>query len=296
MKYRWFIIISCAILIFSCARKRENRRGVMTSSGINTERAQPKRIIEEQPINEEIRETESECNPIVSKTNIEIPISSKNSNQLILKRIAYMASYNKTTRTPNWIAWHLTSRHAFGHVANRKNYDFHEDPDVPEPRACKNDWSYNNNSYQRGHMCPAADNKWSNDAMNQCFLMTNICPQNGKLNEYAWRYLEEDCRNWASKYGDIYIVCGPIYKSTQYKTLGRNHIAIPDAFFKVILRLGKDPQALGFIYPNRACSKPTQAYMMSVDAVEKITGFDFFSSIDNGIENQVESRAVFSKW
>ena len=78
--------------------------------------------------------------------------------------------------------------------------------------------------------------------------------------------------------------------------MGKNHIAIPDAFFKVILRLGKDPQALGFIYPNKKCPKSTEAYIMSVDAVEKITKLDFFSSINDGIENQVESKSIFSKW
>lgn len=295
MNLKLFIILSCAMLMSSCARKRIHGSDVIAGPGMNIERSKAEHVVEDLPTQGDFDDKERICAPIDPKTNIEVPISKRKDNHIILKRIGYIASYNKTTRTPNWIAWHLTSNHTFGNVANRKDYDFHEDFNVPEPRACKDDWRYNH-CYQRGHMCPAGDNKWSKKAMNQCFLLTNICPQNGDLNEKAWKYLEEDCRNWASKYGEIYIVCGPIYNSTKYITLGKNHIAIPDAFFKVILRLGKDPQALGFIYPNKKCPKPTQVYMMSVDKVEKRTGFDFFSNICDDIEKQVESKPDFSKW
>jgi endonuclease G len=227
---------------------------------------------------------------------IEIPVMLKNVPNFILKRYAYTMSYNKSTRCPNWVAWKLTGNHTYGSY-KRKNYNFHEDMDVPSPRAKLHDYSYNGLGLERGHMCPAGDNKWSDRAMDECHLLSNICPQYGKLNGGAWKYLEEDCRDWAEAYNCIYIVCGPIfYGKTHGTTIGEDKIAVPDAFFKVILRLGNKPQALGFIYPNRKCSGGKSKYVMSVDKVEEIVGMDFFSSLDDNVENKVEQSSNLNLW
>lgn len=148
----------------------------------------------------------------------ELPLFRKNSNEIILKRKGYTASYNPITKLPNWVAWHLTAAHADGD-AKRKGNTFHEDTDVPEPRA--NTYDYIRSGYDRGHMCPAGDNKWNALAMEQTFLMTNICPQDHVLNIGDWNNLETQCRQWAKQYGDIYIVCGPILYTGKHKTIGK---------------------------------------------------------------------------
>lgn len=226
---------------------------------------------------------------------IEIPVLLKNVPNLILKRYAYSVSYNKSTRCPNWVAWKLTGNHTNGPY-RRENYEFHEDMDVPSPRANLHDYSYNGLGLERGHMCPAGDNKWSDRAMDECHLLSNICPQYGKLNGGAWKYLEEDCRDWAETYDCIYIVCGPIFYGKARRTIGEDKVAVPDAFFKVILRLGNNPQALGFIYPNRKCPGGKAKYVMSVDKVEEIVGMDFFSSLDDNVENKVEQSSNLNLW
>lgn len=219
--------------------------------------------------------------------------SPKGTPEQILKRTGYVASYNKTTLLPNWVAWHLTAERTEG-SAKRSGVDFAEDTEVPEPRAT--DWDYYNSGYDRGHMCPAADNKWSKKAMEESFLFTNMCPQNGNLNRGDWNEMEMACRKWAKKYGDLYIVCGPILYKGKHKTIGKNKVVVPEAFFKVVLRTGDDPQAIGFIYKNTSGNRPKDSYVNTVDEVERITGIDFFPSLPDDVEKNVEATADIANW
>ena len=219
--------------------------------------------------------------------------SPKGTPEQILKRKGYVASYNKTTLLPNWVAWHLTAERTEG-SAKRSGVDFAEDTEVPEPRAT--DWDYYNSGYDRGHMCPAADNKWSKKAMEESFLFTNMCPQNGNLNRGDWNEMEIACRKWAKKYGDLYIVCGPILYKGKHKTIGKNKVVVPEAFFKVVLRTGDNPQAIGFIYKNTSGNRPKDSYVNTVDEVERITGIDFFPSLPDDVEKKVEAECDLGLW
>lgn len=219
--------------------------------------------------------------------------SPKGTPEQILKRTGYVASYNKTTLLPNWVAWHLTAERTEG-SAKRSGVDFAEDTEVPEPRAT--DWDYYNSGYDRGHMCPAADNKWSKKAMEESFLFTNMCPQNGNLNRGDWNEMEMACRKWAKKYGDLYIVCGPILYKGKHNTIGKNKVVVPEAFFKVVLRTGDDPQAIGFIYKNTSGNRPKDSYVNTVDEVERITGIDFFPSLPDDVEKKVEAECDLGLW
>ena len=219
--------------------------------------------------------------------------SPKGTPEQILKRTGYVASYNKTTLLPNWVAWHLTAERTEG-SAKRSGVDFAEDTEVPEPRAT--DWDYYNSGYDRGHMCPAADNKWSKKAMEESFLFTNMCPQNGNLNRGDWNEMEMACRKWAKKYGGLYIVCGPILYKGKHRTIGNNKVVVPEAFFKVVLRTGDDPQAIGFIYKNTSGNRPKDSYVNTVDEVERITGIDFFPSLPDDVEKKVEAECDLGLW
>ena len=219
--------------------------------------------------------------------------SPKGTPEQILKRTGYVASYNKTTLLPNWVAWHLTAERTEG-SAKRSGVDFAEDTEVPEPRAT--DWDYYNSGYDRGHMCPAADNKWSKKAMEESFHFTNMCPQNGNLNRGDWNEMEMACRKWAKKYGDLYIVCGPILYKGKHKTIGKNKVVVPEAFFKVVLRTGDNPQAIGFIYKNTSGNRPKDSYVNTVDEVERITGIDFFPSLPDDVEKKVEAECDLGLW
>lgn len=166
---------------------------------------------------------------------------------------------------------------------------FVPDPDLPEPRVEHAD--YTRSGYDRGHMAPAADMKWSEEAMAQSFYMSNICPQNQKLNRDDWGDLEETCREWAKKYGRVYIVCGPIYDKKNPKRIGKHQVAVPDRFFKVVLiENRKNPMAMGFLFDNAAHHQALEKYMVTVDSVEAVTKLDFFSKLSDRVENRIEAE------
>ena len=225
---------------------------------------------------------------------MEIPADHNSYPQQVIHRKGYTVSYNKDTRCPNWVAWHLTKSHTYGNN-QRSEQKFTEDPQVPVPRAT--DWDYYNSGYDRGHMCPAADNKWDAQAMQQTFLLTNICPQNHGLNKYEWNDVEMLCREWARQYGAVDIVCGPIFsKGNNPNKVGRNKVWVPDGFFKVVLRRGDTPCAIGFVYDNRGTKQPMAEHIRTVDEVERLTGIDFFPALPDNIENRVEASARLKDW
>ena len=212
--------------------------------------------------------------------------------EIVLQRRAYVASYNKRTRCPNWVAWQLTAAHTDG--ALKRMNSFHEDEECPLPRATPKD--YKSRGWSRGHMCPAGDNKWDRRAMFDSFSLVNVCPQHSKLNSGLWNSLEMDCRKWARKYGEVYIVCGPVWMRGEHETIGENAVAVPEAFFKVVLCLKGKPKAFGFIVRNTEGNKKKDLYYNSVDQVERITGIDFFPALPDDIENQVEAEANIKDW
>ena len=174
-------------------------------------------------------------------------------------------------------------------VKEERTDKFLPDPDVRGAKAYSND--YTKSGYDRGHMAPAADMKWSKQAMAESFYMSNICPQNPNLNRGDWNDLEEKSRQWAKKYGAVYIACGPVYDHGKPKRIGNNKVAVPDAFYKVILiNDSKTPQAIGFLFPNKAGHKPLKKYIVTVDSVEKRTGIDFFPALPDEVENRIEAE------
>ena len=238
--------------------------------------------------------TMTSCQGQVS-VKYELPAKLKDRPEMILQRVGYTTSYNEQTKTPNWVAWHLTKAHTYG-KNQRKQEVFSEDEDIAKGRRATN-MDYYNSRYDRGHMCPAGDNKWDKEAMAQSFLFTNICPQNHGLNKYEWNDLEMLCRDWAREYGAIDIVCGPVFATQgEQKAIGRNKVWVPEAFFKVILCRKGTPKAIGFLYKNVGKKQLMEDAVRSVDEIEALTKMDFFPELDDQTEARVEARASLSEW
>ena len=195
----------------------------------------------------------------------EMPASLKDRPEQILRRVGYTASYNRQTKNPNWVAWHLTKDHTRGNH-QRAQEVFSEDEDVRLPRATDQD--YYNSRYD-----------------------------NHGLNKYEWNDMEILCRDWARKYGAVDIVCGPLYgKPETQKTIGKNKVWVPDAFFKVILCRRGTPKAIGFVYRNEGRKQVMEEAVRTVDEVERLTGIDFFPSLEDETERKVEAEARLSDW
>ncbi len=227
---------------------------------------------------------------------IEIPAYLTDRDEEIVIHEGFTLSYNKKHLVPNWVAWVLTPERNNGEVKRANN--FQPDPTIKYgPIAVDND--YRGSGYDRGHMCPSADNKHSREAMNQCFFFSNMCPQTHKLNAGDWEQLEMLCRKWAAEYDSIYIVCGPIIeKGETYSTIGANKVLVPKQFYKVILRWTGDnsAEAIGFIMNNDDSDRPIRSYAVTVDSVEARTGINFFSKLPKEVERRAEATYDCTRW
>lgn len=227
---------------------------------------------------------------------LEKPAPINDRSEIMLFKPNFIVSYNTTTFCPNYVAWHLTLDRIEGNISRSNN--FHPDESLPEEYQVTT-YDYSNSGYDRGHMCPAADNKNSGEYMSNSFYMTNMCPQNRSLNAGEWNTVEALCRDWTKRHGDVYVVCGPIFDTSSPKTIGkpdRMRICVPDRFFKCVLAMGKKPMAIAFIMPNEPGNSPIRSYCVSVDQVEAITGYDFFPTLPDEIENDVEAQCNPNKW
>lgn len=220
-------------------------------------------------------------------TKLEIPVTTSGEQGQIIQRTGYTLSYNAKYKTPYWVAWELTKEETKGN--EERSTEFYPDPDVIGAQVVTYDYSHS--GYDRGHMAPAGDMKWSKKAMTESFYMSNICPQDHNLNTEDWNDLEMKAREWARRYGKVYIVCGPIYNGTRNEYIGDHRVKVPDAFFKVIfINDAKKPSALGFYFENEAGERPLEDYLVSVDKLEQMTGLDFFSGLSDDLEIQLEKE------
>ncbi len=212
--------------------------------------------------------------------------------ETIVQYTGMRISFNPQRHIPNWVAWELTRDEAQGTEPRSNN--FAADPAV-EGSATPAD--YRGSGYDRGHMAPAADMKWSPKAMAESFYMTNMCPQAKSLNTGAWKKLEEKCRDWALRDSAIVIICGPVATAGFDGYIGDSHVAVPRRFFKVILApYATPPRGIAFIMDNGKVEGGIQRAAVSIDQVERLTGHDFFASLPDDIENDVESQCRFNYW
>ena len=236
------------------------------------------------------------CGPKLSAVEridkLEVPAVQEAYGNLI-SREGYTLLYNSQRLLPEWVAYELTALETEG--KEKRGEHFKKDPEIQGLQADVAD--YRNSGWDKGHMAPAADMKWSERAMDDCFYLTNICPQDHKLNAGVWKKLEEKCREYARYFGTIYIVCGPVVENNRYGTIGDNGVMVPDGFFKVVLApyYGKY-KGVGFLFDNKKGSRKLMEHAVTIDEVERVTGIDFFPSLPDDVEDVVESAVEKNIW
>lgn len=226
--------------------------------------------------------------------NTEIPALKSSQPEQVIKHEGYTVSYNSDYKIANWVAYELTSEEVRSKKAERNN-KFVPDPMVNSATALNED--YSKTGYDRGHMAPAADMKWSVKAMRESFYFSNICPQKPGLNRGIWKDLEEQSRMWAMDNGAVMIVTGPVIKK-DLRRLGKNRVGIPESFYKVIVyHTGKNYEGIGFLFDNKDYKKSSlKDRVVSIDSIEKMTNIDFFPSLPDSEENKMEASVDMTKW
>lgn len=156
--------------------------------------------------------------------------------------------------------------------------------------------NYKNSGYDRGHLCPAGDRKYSKFTHDETFLTSNISPQKHEFNSGIWNRLEQKVRYWSSRYDGVYVVTGGILRDG-LKSIGYEDVSVPSHFYKIVLdnNTGKT-KVIAFLVPHKDSSKPLYDFVVSVDTIENLTGIDFFSELNDEVENKIESSSSYKNW
>ncbi|KAL0979733.1 hypothetical protein UPYG_G00188870 [Umbra pygmaea] len=208
----------------------------------------------------------------------------------IKSRESYVTCYDPRTRTAAWVLEHLSPDGLAG-PSDRKFSDFKEDDTIHMyHRATIAD--YRGSGFDRGHLAAAANHKWSQKAMDDTFYLSNVSPQNPNLNQNAWNNLEKYCRSLSKNYMNVFVCTGPLYLPREendgkmyvkYQVIGRNHVAVPTHFFKVIIleKQRGGVELRSYVMPNAPVDPkiPLERFLVPIESIERASGLLFVPNI-----------------
>nr|WP_321228173.1 DNA/RNA non-specific endonuclease [uncultured Psychroserpens sp.] len=210
----------------------------------------------------------------------------------IVHHEGYSLSYSEPHEQSEWVAYELKKSHLSN--SNFKRPYFEIDKAVKSGAA---HWkNYKKSGYDRGHLCPAGDRKYSQFAHDETFLTSNISPQEHNFNAGVWNTLEQKVRYWASKYDGVFVVTGGVLQGNM-KTIGDEKVSVPNQFYKVLIdnNTGKT-KMIAFLMPHKNSNQPLYKFVVSVDTIEELTGIDFFAELEDSIENKLEASSSYKDW
>lgn len=210
----------------------------------------------------------------------------------VIQHRGYSLSYSERHEQAEWVAYSLDKSDIVS--VDRKRPFFIEDPKVKTTSAS---WrNYKKSGYDRGHLCPAGDRKKTEESYNETFYTSNISPQKHDFNAGIWNNLEQKTRYWAKKYDHLYVVTGGILENN-LKTIGSENVAVPKAFYKILLDYtAPEIKAIAFLLPHQESKKPLYDFVVSIDELEEKTGIDFFSNLPDELENSLEKSSDYKQW
>ncbi|MBJ6366820.1 DNA/RNA non-specific endonuclease [Snuella sedimenti] len=228
----------------------------------------------------------------VVKANTKEYLLPTSTTEQVIHHEGYSLSYSEPYEQPEWVAYQLKKSDLS--KANYKRPYFEIDKAVITGAAHWN--NYKNSGYDRGHLCPAGDRRYSQSAYEETFLTSNITPQEHRFNSGIWNDLEQQVRYWASKYNDVFVVTGGVLKDG-LEVIGKEQVAVPDYFFKVLLATqnGKT-NMIAFLMPHKDSDIPLYEFVVPVDEIEKLTGIDFFFQLDDELEYKLETSSNTTSW
>lgn len=210
----------------------------------------------------------------------------------IVRHAHFALSYREAYEQAEWVAYVLEKSHLTND--DRKRPFFIEDPKVRSKSA---DWrNYKGSGFDRGHLCPAGDRRFSENAYNETFYTSNITPQNREFNAGIWNRLEQHVRDWAIKDGPLFVVTAGVLEKG-LESIGEEEVAVPEYFYKIVAKgEGKNLKIIGFLFKNKEVAGKLDQYVVSVDTLEKLTGIDFFAGLPDEQELRLEAGISSSSW
>ena len=237
----------------------------------------------------------TEDNQIIESTDnvvISNDLIPSSTTGVIVNHDNYSLSYSEEYEQAEWVAYTLHKNQLT--TVTRKRPYFIEDPKVITKSA---HWrNYKNSGYDRGHLCPAGDRKYTLEAFEETFYTSNISPQENSFNGGVWNRLEQKVRRWAKTKGSVYVVTAGVLQKG-LPTIGSEKVAVPKSFYKVIcVGEGASLKVIAFLIPHKKSKAALENFVVTIDEIEAKTGIDFFVGLPKERQEAIESKIVTKGW
>lgn len=210
----------------------------------------------------------------------------------IIRHQFYTLSYNQNHKQAEWVAYNLHPYHLTDNSFKRPYFEI--DNKVKGGSA---DWrNYRGSGYDRGHLCPAGDRRFSYEAYAETFLTSNASPQDTKFNSGVWNRLEIQIRQWVPHTGELFIITGGVLKDG-LESIGKDKVSIPEYYFKVVVGYDNTvPKAIGFLIPNQPSSESISTFVTPLSQIEKLTGLSLFKNLNKEMEARFKGPVDYNFW
>lgn len=243
-----------------------------------------------------------------------IPVTDQQGNRTLIVRTGYTLTHNNVDLIADWVSFRLTRDFVNGTEARPGSSAFKPDPLLRiGQRAELDDYKGWKGIYDRGHQAASGDSKGrGKTVIKESFFLSNMTPQDSRLNQVKWRLLEDRIQKLAADRGELWIVTGPAFIDddddgiVEYKVIGDNQVAVPTHYFKIVIALDKDSDshvAMAFLVPNEAINRPNEDigsvmgdFLVSIDEIEILTGLDFFPRMEDDAESTLEAQIADQVW
>lgn len=218
----------------------------------------------------------------------------KSKKGVLVKHRYYTLSYLHIYKDAQWVAYTLVDTMLDGPAVRKNNFSV--DSLVPGGTAGPDE--YPGKDYDKGHLCPADDMSFSQEATDSTFYMSNMTPQMGSFNRGIWKKLEMKVRTWAKKYNKLSVVCGPVLQNGLQRIGPKKDISVPMQFYKIILvQSGTETREIAFLFPHKRSTEPLAAFAVPVDSIEALTKINFFPAFPSKKrEKELERNVVLDGW
>lgn len=201
----------------------------------------------------------------------------------------YTLDFDATHRQASWVYYVLDLKDK--RLTAERGNNFRTDPAVRSCSATPAD--YKGCGYDRGHLCPAADMAFSDEAMSETFYMSNMSPQLPAFNRGIWKKIEEKVRSWG-KQEKIIVITGPVFRDNKGSVGHR--VTVPGYYYKIVYSPAKS-QMIAFLLPNeKKIDSAPEHFVVTVDSVEVFSGIDFFPQLADTLQNRLESHSDYRQW